>query len=279
MKTRCFTLLAALLCACGGPLPQQALYDVAYGDDPQQRMDMHLIAGRDASTPLVVLIHGGGWMAGDKRDADFMVRGCTARGMNVVNINYRLGCDSIHYREMMADIDAAIGRIADCARTWGVCKRKYVLWGGSAGAHLALLYAYGYDRRDAVSAVITLGAPTCLDSPSALEGTSQQDLEGLLPLVTGHPWQRDSARLHPDYRAASPCRCPQAKPSMLIHGTADAIVPPRQSQLLDARLRALGTESRLLLLPGGGHGGENTSPEAARAAEQAMYEWIMNYSK
>ena len=125
--------------ACSPRNGQLVVYDVAYGTDSLQRMDLHFVEGRDAATPLVMLIHGGGWMAGDKHDADFMREALFARGINVVNVNYRLGGETVHYPEMMADIDAAIGYLLSHAREWGVRSSGIVLWGGSAGAHLALL--------------------------------------------------------------------------------------------------------------------------------------------
>lgn len=78
------------------------------------------------------------------------------------------------------------------------------MWGGSAGAHLSLLYAYNYDKEDVISLVITLGAPTRLDALDALSGAKQSDIEGLLPIVTGKPWNSDTSQLDVDYQLASP---------------------------------------------------------------------------
>lgn len=252
--------------------------DVAYGPDSLQRMDLHFVEGRDASTPLVVLVHGGGWVAGDKRDADFMRRALVAHGINVVNVNYRLGSAAVHYSEMMADLGAAIDFLRAHAREWGVRSSRLVLWGGSAGAHLALLYAYAYDDDDAVSLVATLGAPTCLDTFASMRGARPRDVEGLLPIITGKPWCHDETRLDEAYRLASPYYAPHPVPTLLVHGGADDIVPVEQSRLLYRRLQQEGVPCRLIVLTGAGHGGENAPAEESEALNDTLLEWILKYS-
>ncbi len=264
--------------ACSPRNGQLVAYDVAYGTDSLQRMDLHFVEGRDAATPLVMLIHGGGWMAGDKHDADFMREALFARGINVVNVKYRLGGETVHYPEMMADIDAAIGYLLSHAREWGVRSSGIVLWGGSAGAHLALLYAYAYDNNDVVSLAITLGAPTKFDSFASMEGAKPQDIEGLLPIVTGRPWNYDETQLDEAYRLASPYYAPHFKPTLLVHGGADDIVPVGQSQIMCRRLQEAGVPCRLIVLTGAGHGGENAPREESEALNDALFEWIFKYS-
>ncbi len=264
--------------ACSPRNGQLIAYDVAYGADSLQRMDLHLVEDRDAATPLVMLIHGGGWMAGDKRDADFMREALFVRGINVVNVNYRLGGETVHYPEMMADIDAAVNYLLSHAREWDIRSSGIVLWGGSAGAHLALLYAYAYDDNDAVSLAITLGAPTKLDSFASMEGAKPQDIEGLLPIVTGSPWNYDEKQLDEAYRLASPYYAAHFKPTLLVHGGADDIVPVGQSRIMYKRLQEAGVPSRLIVLTEAGHGGENCPPEEAEALNKALIEWIFKYS-
>ena len=81
---------------------------------------------------------------------------------------------------MMEDMTDAVRYVLAHAEEWNIKKTNYVMWGGSAGAHLSLLYAYNYDKEDVISLVITLGAPTRLDALDALSGAKQSDIEGLL---------------------------------------------------------------------------------------------------
>ena len=272
--------VSVLLCLAGcnaGP-EEMVVCDVAYGPDSLQTMDMSLVEGRDVSTPLIVLVHGGGWMAGDKKDAGFMRDACFANGINVVNVNYRMG-EGIHYEEMMTDIGMVMEYLYDHADELHIRTSGIVMWGGSAGAHLALLYAYGYDSRDMVSLVMTLGAPTKLDSFGFMEGAKPQDVEGLLPIVTGKPWTCDEEQLDEAYRLASPYYAKNLKPTLLVHGEKDDIVPLAQSEVLSRKLKENGVADTLIVLPGAGHGGENCPPDVSESLNKTMYEWIVEYSK
>lgn len=269
--------LASLAGCAAGPA-EMVVRDVAYGSDSLQTMDMSLVEGRDASTPLIILVHGGGWMAGDKKDAEFMRDACFAKGINVVNINYRMG-EGIHYEEMMADLDMAVEYLYENAGRLHIRTSKMVMWGGSAGAHLALLYAYGYDVRNAISLVMTLGAPTKLDSFGSMRGAKPQDVEGLLPVVTGKPWTYDEGQLDEAYHLASPYYAKNLKPTLLVHGEKDDIVPLAQSEVMSRKLKENGVADTLIVLPGAGHGGENCPPDVSRSLDRTMYEWIVEYSK
>lgn len=273
------TLLTIFCCCTVAKQNKPAEWlDIHYGKDSLQTMDVYLAENRTLETPLVILVHGGGWMAGDKKDADFMKDACYANGMNVVNINYRMG-QGICYKQMMEDMASAIRYVLVNADEWKMRKSKYVLWGGSAGAHLSLLYAYNYDQEDVVSLVMTLGAPTRLDALDTLSGAKQSDIEGLLPIVTGKPWNNDPSKLAEEYKLASPYYGKRLKPSFLVHGEKDAIVPKQQSEMLSELLKQDHVSDTLIILPNGGHGGENTPAEISAKVNQTMYEWIMRYSK
>lgn len=259
---------------------QLVIQNLAYGQDSiQQAMDVYLVADRTEETPLIILVHGGGWMAGDKKDADFMAEACFANGINVVNINYRLATDQVHYQEMIEDIDAVIALLHEKAGEWSIRTSKIVFWGGSAGAHLSLLYAYNYDQREVVSLVMTLGGPTKLDDKKDMEGAKQSDLEGLFPLITGKPWNDDASLLADEYKLASPYYGKRFVPTFLVHGEKDNIVPPHQALLMQSQLQLHNVADTLVILPNGGHGGENTPSEVADAVNRAMFRWILKYSK
>lgn len=276
-----FLLSGRISCFANSKTEELKLHDIAYGKDPLQKMDVDLIANRTPETPLVILIHGGGWMAGDKKDAYFMRDGLMAAGINVININYRLASpeNNIHYKEMMADIDEALSFVIANAKKWNIRDSQFIFWGGSAGAHLALLYAYRYDKRNVISSVITLGAPTVLDIFFSMEGAKPQDIEGLLPLITGKPWSYDSTKLAREYKDASPYYSSNYKPTMLIHGEADNIVPVEQSRMMQQKLKNENVADTLIIIPGGGHGGEGASQEFSHRLNIAMLEWIIKYSK
>lgn len=140
---------------------QQVTTNIAYGAHPQQQMDVYLPANRTAQTPLVIFLHGGGFVAGDKNDTKKMAEFFTAKGYAVVNANYRLvdatGLEqspvlhqpsSIKISDQLADIKALVNKIATLAPGWGISTGNWILAGHSAGATLALLYAHGDANSD-----------------------------------------------------------------------------------------------------------------------------------
>ncbi len=48
-----------------GPLRDTTIYNISYGTDASQKIDLGLPANRNASTPFIVVVHGGGWIAGE----------------------------------------------------------------------------------------------------------------------------------------------------------------------------------------------------------------------
>lgn len=253
------------------------MLNLAYGEHPQQVMDIYLLENRTVETPLVVLIHGGAWVAGDKADAGFMKDACYGNGMNVVNINYRLADSTINYTHIMEDISSAMAMILNHAAEYNIRTSKIVFWGGSAGGHLALLYAYNYDIQNAVSLVMTLGAPTKLDDKLSLIVPNPAEMIGLLATITGKPYDLFWP-LDPAYADASPYYGKNFKPTLLIHGEKDPIVPVRQANLMRDRLVQANVDNVLFILPNGGHTGENTTPEASEQANQLMYQAVLHYS-
>lgn len=274
-------VLIIFLVASEGVFAQSitAIMDQAYGKDPLQKMDIYLVPNRTKETPLVVLIHGGGWMAGDKKDADFMKDFLLNQGINVVNINYRLASHNppVHYKEIMQDVDGAINYIASKANEWKIRKDKIVFWGGSAGGHISLLYAYRYDTKNRISAVISLGGPTKLYDEESWKKMKKEDLEGLLPLITGI--SSTQAAVSKEYENASPYYASKFKPSYLIHGEADKIVAVEQTLVLGRLLDKEGVPNKVVVLPNGGHGGEGTTEEASKNMVAGMLDWIATYSK
>ena len=99
MRNSCFFLfLFIYLSSCQpdpvnppntGPLRDTTLFNVPYGSDPAQKLDLGLPANRTNNSALVLVIHGGGWATGDKAELNWLLNGLKARGFAVANIN---GC-------------------------------------------------------------------------------------------------------------------------------------------------------------------------------------------
>lgn len=64
--------------------------DIAYGDDPKQKMDIYYPEGYSQTTPVVFLLHGGGFIAGDKNEFSHVAKLFANNGFVAVNLSYRL---------------------------------------------------------------------------------------------------------------------------------------------------------------------------------------------
>ena len=118
------------------------LRDIAYGADPAQRFDVY--APRYArNAPVIFLVHGGGWRAGDKSNPDVIdnkVAHWLPRGVIVVSTNYRLLPDADPLTQAH-DIANALAAAQRAVVGVGGSPWRFVLMGHSAGAHLAGLLA------------------------------------------------------------------------------------------------------------------------------------------
>ena len=133
--------------------------NVAYGTHERQVLDFWR-ATSDRPTPLVFLIHGGGWQAGDKARVTGLVNvaGLLAQGISVVSINYRYVAQAHAagikppVRAPLHDAARALQFVRSKAREWNLDPVRIAATGGSAGACSSLWLAFHADLADAASA-------------------------------------------------------------------------------------------------------------------------------
>ncbi|WP_285008802.1 alpha/beta hydrolase [Pedobacter faecalis] len=142
-------------------LEAQVITDVSYGTDSRQKMDVYLPEGRNENTPVIVFLHGGGFVAGDKSDFSGQSSQLSARGFAVLNVNYRLvdidgvlstpivhKPSAVKISDQLLDIQAAVNMAVSKRGDWKISSDKWGIAGHSAGGTLALLYAYGDRNSD-----------------------------------------------------------------------------------------------------------------------------------
>ena len=229
------------------PLTEQNLTDVAYGTDPQQKMDVHLPANRTTDTKVVIVVHGGAWVEGDKDDITYLADGMIAEFPDyaVVNINYRLATQSSPaFPKQVEDMQQVIQFLKDSGYT---ISHNYAFIGGSAGAHLAMLYSYKYDTGHDVKAVCDIVGPADFTDPAyvthPLYSFAAQALLGTAN-ITPQLIQNVSPIAH--ITAQSP-------PTISFYGGVDPLVPASQGPRLKAALDAAGVYNEFNFYPNGGH--------------------------
>ena len=206
-----------------------------YGEHPEQVVDLRLPpAAGDVPVPLVVVLHGGFWTPEyDRTHAAAQSAALADAGYAVATIEYRRGDRDVLLADVRAALDAVPRLVAEAAP--GRAEQAVTLLvGHSAGGHLALLQA---QRPGACTAVVAL-APVA-------------DLAAAEDAALGDGAVR--AFLHGragDHPALDPARLPApGVPVLLVHGTADDLVPPSQSTRYAAARPGVACE----LVPGAGH--------------------------
>lgn len=221
-------------------LRDTSLLNQPYGSHLRQVYDIHLPANRDTSTPILLMIHGGAWKAGQKEDLNGYVNIFRQKWKNlaIVNINYRYAsfANKIHHTEMMGDIQKAVDTVLAQLNKFKISS-KMMITGASAGGQLAMIYAYKYNTK--IKCVGNIFGPSVMNDWSWYNSTNP--LIGgftgdFLAEYVGKAW--DTAA----YKAVSPFWnvTVNSQPTIIFHGNLDPIVPVYQSQWFHGKLRNLG---------------------------------------
>lgn len=220
------------------------------------RCDVYAPAVDDAPAPGVLLIHGGGWRAGERAVMEGYGRRLATDGFVCVAPEYRLTPES-PWPAQIHDVNAAIRWTRARSAELGIDPERLAILGRSAGAHLALLAAGAPDapefagpggnagERTNLAAVIAIFPPTLfyLGDNRAHGGTPAHALMG------------EEATLELA-KAGSPLSYarPGFPPTFLLHGTADTIVPPSASMVMYQALAAAGVPVEMHLYAEQPHG-------------------------
>ena len=123
------------------PAGARAERDLAYGTDAQQTLDV-FVPARAQRAPIVLMVHGGAWMLGDKANrgvAANKVARWLPRGVIVVSVNYRLDRRAPDALLQADDVARALAFVQQRAAGWGGDPARVLLMGHSSGAHLVSL--------------------------------------------------------------------------------------------------------------------------------------------
>lgn len=116
--------------------------DIRYGEDsPWQALDLYRPRAAEGKTlPVIVSVHGGGWVYGDKERYQYYCMGLAQRGFAVVNFSYRLAPE-FKYPASMEDTNAVFHWVMDNAARYGLDAGHVFAVGDSAGAHMLAVYS------------------------------------------------------------------------------------------------------------------------------------------
>jgi len=142
-----FTFVSSAVFAADKPkTPKPTYADVAYGPHEKTKLDFWQAKGK-GPRPLLVYIHGGGWIGGDKERVSSSIQDYLDKGISYASINYRLTGEA-SLPVPVHDAARAIQFIRSKAADWNIDKKKIALTGGSAGACTSMWLLYHDDLAD-----------------------------------------------------------------------------------------------------------------------------------
>lgn len=271
MKNLIFLLLTALPAMAVLPAAPKGVTiesDISYlAPERKEKLDLYQPSTRKDNErfPAVVIIHGGGWVGGDKSSNREFVTGTmlAKAGYVCVSIEYWKETKD-RWPTNLQDCKNAVRWLRVNADRLHIDPERIGVIGGSAGGHLALMVAYtaGHSELDPKPLY-----PNVSDKVSACV-----DMYGIANLATRQGIDKNGVpngqmdgktQLFPESLADAPEKWKQASPvsyiqrdcppTLILHGTADTTVDRDQSKELEKALRTAGVESKLIMVQGANH--------------------------
>lgn len=171
-----------------GPAP--TFENVSYGPNERNVLDLWL-AKSEKSTPIVVFIHGGGFVNGDKTRVrgNPSIRRCLDAGVSFASINYRFR-EHAPIQDILRDAARAIQTLRSRAKEWNIDPARIAAYGSSAGAGTSLWLGVHDDLADPKSDDPVLRESSRLAAAGLLNGQASYDLRDWDAIVGPAPFQR-----------------------------------------------------------------------------------------
>jgi acetyl esterase/lipase len=269
----------------GRPIPPEVEYrpDLVYSKPDAQTalaLDIAMPRAGKGPFPAVLCIHGGGMMMGSRKNYALILE-LARHGYVAASVSYRFA-PRYQFPAQIHDVKCAVRWLRCHAAEFKIDPQRIAALGNSSGAQLACLLATtsekdglegsggcpGYSTR--VQAVVSYYGLT--DLPRLHQACLQRELpstQGLmvqysLVCLLGGPPEKVSDR----YSRASPITyvSQDTAPTLLIHGTADQLIPFEQSQRLAKKMIDAGVEVEFLPVKGAPHAFGGKDEEAADGA-------------
>jgi len=265
----------------------ERIRDLPFGDAAGKplHLDVYRPRGGDGTYPVLLYVHGGGWTMGSKNFQGLAT--CThmaSRGWLCVNANYRLSPRAT-FPDHIVDVKRAIRWVREEGARLGADPDCIVITGGSAGGHLCALaaltpndpeYQPGFEGIDT-------SLQGCIPFYGVFDFTGEQQHwphPGLYRAVERVVLKLSREADPEAFRRASPLHRvhPGAPPFLVIHGTADSLVPIEESRVFHRALaEATGGRAALAEIPGAQHAFElfaSLRTEPVRGAVERFLEQL-----
>lgn len=231
-------------------------YGTAAGED--LKLDLASPKGLDHAVPAIVVIHGGGWMAGKRQDMTSIAKNAASHGYVAATISYRFA-PKHRFPAQIEDSKCAVRYLRAHAKELNIDPKQIGAMGVSAGAHLSMMLG-AMDSSDAmegnggnaeqqskVQAVVSFVGPVNL----AREDYTETQTQILEAFFGANPKQKQA-----ECRLASPITYLNKgdAPMLCFFGTKDPLVSNDQAFQIAGALTDAGVPGRVEMIVGAGHG-------------------------
>lgn len=220
----------------------ERIANVRFGAQRWQQADIYQPPHAAGPVPVIVFWYGGSWVEGNKYDYRFVGTALASLGYLVVLSDYRL-YPQVKFPTFLDDSATAVAWVQAHAADYGGDGHRIVLMGHSAGAHMAAMLAINHEylQRAGVDTHNIVGL-IGLSGPYELAPNTPTLNAIFAAPYTARDWQ------------VLPFVSADAPPTLLIHGGADKVVWPSNSQHLAEALRQVNVPVELHIYPDRGHG-------------------------
>lgn len=259
----------------------QFFKDLSYSTQEKQTLDFYLPESQENYDIVLISLHGGSWSMGDKSEYERETFEFAKR-LNVptVNMNYRMTPSLLP--EMMEDVELAMKYIIEYGKQFGCQFKKCILRGFSAGAHIAMSYAYKRKNESPLEITFLIGEAAPADLAAPLGGPAQAFIcRGLTNIVGKKVTRNNWADYVEDMKFLSPINyiSSDSVPTLLLHGTHDYMVGYATAQKTLSVLRENNVYCDLVTFEGLEHQLHGNTPEMVEEYFSKVNSFYTKFSK
>ena len=300
MIKRIFSFLLSIVAAFSGFAINEKDNVIEYADMPygirakRQIFDLCIPKSVKGDANMVLYVHGGAWTEGSKDSYSDVLKSMAEQGVICAAINYRY-CGKPNYAsvyDVLDDITSALSKIKETAAENGINLKGVMLDGGSAGAHLSLLYAYSRVDEAPIKPVAVVGRSSVSDfTDMSIYDGSLHNLDPEKWYIPKSKWKEyfrsminkpfmgdNFEKYYDELYDISPVKYVNENtvPTIISHGTMDTVLPYSGAAALDQKLTEYGVEHSFITYEGAWHGLEGC-PEADAEMSKVYAEFLNKY--
>ena len=262
------------------------LNNIPYGSHERQIFDIAIPKNPKSICGVILFIHGGGWIHGDKSEHTKDILHFSNLGFVCATMNYRYVDESLTVFDELDDVTSALKAIKEIGAKYGLALEKSILSGVSAGAHLSLMHAYTRQEKSPLPTVAV--CPFCppvdcskSDFLIGLSGEFEDWKYEILSICCGTKITKDTIlseepqkalkKMSPWYYVTKNCI-----PTAVFHGILDELIPFRHAEDFIKLLNEKGVKNDFVIYENSNHALDK-NPEKSMEALGIIREYAEMY--